>query len=79
MTASQKIEQQNKTLANKDPTCTLTKDRDKWAAWFNLLVHLDPLADPDAVGCTMPGAEDHNCWMLVNQSQDVIITQQFFN
>ena len=35
--------------------------QDKRAAWFNLFADLDPLADPDAVGRTVPGAEDRNC------------------
>lgn len=43
--------------------------QDKRAAWFNLFADLDPLADPDAVGRTVPGAEDRNCWMPVNPCQ----------
>lgn len=35
--------------------------QDKRAAWFDLFADLDPLADPDAVGRTVPGAEDRNC------------------
>ncbi|PNF18630.1 Islet cell autoantigen 1 [Cryptotermes secundus] len=50
--------------ASKSPTSTparVNKDKDKRAAWFNLFADLDPLADPDAVGRTVPGAEDRNC------------------
>lgn len=49
--------------------------QDKRAAWFNLFADLDPLADPDAVGRTVPGAEDRNCWVLVHLCQATIIQE----
>ncbi|KDR15060.1 Islet cell autoantigen 1 [Zootermopsis nevadensis] len=39
----------------------MNNNKDKRAAWFDLFADLDPLADPDAVGRTVPGAEDRNC------------------
>jgi hypothetical protein len=56
--------QQQVTPASKSPSSTparIRKDKEKRAAWFNLFADLDPLADPDAVGRTVPGAEDRNC------------------
>lgn len=63
LTAAPQLQQQT-APASKSPTSTparVGKDKDKRAAWFNLFADLDPLADPDAVGRTVPGAEDRNC------------------
>lgn len=64
LTASPEVQQQQTPSALKSPASTpsqTNKDKDKRAAWFDLFADLDPLADPDAVGRTMPGAEDRNC------------------
>ncbi|PSN41802.1 Islet cell autoantigen 1 [Blattella germanica] len=64
LTAGLQVQQQQTPSASKSSTCTpvqTSKDKDKRAAWFDLFADLDPLADPDAVGRTMPGAEDRNC------------------
>ncbi|XP_069697504.1 islet cell autoantigen 1 isoform X1 [Periplaneta americana] len=63
LTATPQLQQQTSSVY-KSPACTparVSKDKDKRAAWFDLFADLDPLADPDAVGRTVPGAEDRNC------------------
>ncbi|KAJ9590214.1 hypothetical protein L9F63_016664, partial [Diploptera punctata] len=65
LTASPKTQQQQILQVSNNPAASapphINKDKDKRAAWFDLFADLDPLADPDAVGRTVPGAEDRNC------------------